>query len=148
MRSATPTMTPPPARLRPYVAYLNEGDLWVVRSDGSGVRALAVAPAGETIQDFVWAVDGNRIYFAIGLQLFEVVLETGNVASAGGLAAQPGAAIDRLEMARDGNTIIIHALDANSVERLFATAIGQRGSRELTIDEYNALAEQRPPVIK
>ncbi len=147
-RSATPAVTPPPARLRPYVAYLNEGDLWAVRSDGSDRRVLAAAPEGETIQDFVWAVDGSRIYFAIGLQLFEVVPETGNVASAGELAAQPGAAIDRLEMGRDGNAIIIHALDANSVERLFAAAIGQRGSRELTIDEHNALAEQRPPVIK
>jgi len=146
-RSATPTVTPL-ARLRPYVAYLNEGDLWAVRSDGSDGRVLAAAPEGETIQDFVWAVDGSRIYFAIGLQLFEVVLETGNVASAGELTVQPGVAIDRLEMARDGNTIIIHALDANAVERLFATAIGQRGSRELTIDEYGALAEQRPPVIR
>lgn len=147
-RSATPTATPAPARIRPYVAYLNEGDLWAVRSDGSDRRVLAAAPEGETIQDFVWAVDGSRIYFAIGSQLFEVVLETGNVASAGELAAQPGAAIDRLELARDGNTIIIRALDANAVERLFAAPIGQRGSRELTIDEYNALAEQRPPIIR
>src|SRR5574341_378965 len=147
-RSATPTVTPAPARLRPYVAYLNEGDLWAVRSDGSERRVLAAAPEGETIQDFVWAMDGSRIYFAIGLQINEVVLETGNVARAGEAPDQPGAAIDRLEMGRDGNTIIIHALDANSVERLFATSIGQRGSRELTIDEYNALAEQRLPVIK
>lgn len=147
-RSETPTVTPAPARLRPYVAYLNEGDLWVVRSDGSDRRVLAAAPEGQTIQDFVWAADGSRIYFAIGLQLFEVALETGNVASAGELANQPGAAIDRLEMGRDGNTVILRVLDANSVERLFATSIGQPGARELMIDEYVALAPQRPPVVR
>jgi hypothetical protein len=137
---------------------LNDGDLWVVRSDGSDQRVLAAAPEGETIRDFIWAADGSRIYFAIGLQLFEVVLQTGNVASAGELAAQPGITIDRLELGRDGKTILIQALDDPQLRprpqfqaeapRLFAAPIGSRDSRELTVDEYGALARRRPAVIR
>jgi Tol biopolymer transport system component len=127
---------------------LHEGDLWVIRSDGTNQRVVAAAPEGETIQDFVWAADGSRLYFSIGLQLFEVVLQTGNVASAGELSDQPGLIVDRLEMGRDGKTIIIRALDANASERLFALVVGESGSRELAIDEYSAMIEQRPPVIR
>jgi Tol biopolymer transport system component len=147
VRSATPAILPTQS-LRPYVAYLNEGDLWVVRSDGSDRRVLAAAPEGETIQDFVWTPDGRSIYFSIGLQLFEVVLQTGNVASAGELAAQPGITVDRLEMGRDGQRVIVHALDADAAARLFAVAIGQRDSRELTVDGYTAIAQPRCPVIR
>jgi hypothetical protein len=45
---ATPSPTPRP---KPFVAYLKNGDLWVIRSDGSDERVLAVAAEGETIQD-------------------------------------------------------------------------------------------------
>jgi Tol biopolymer transport system component len=150
-QSATPALqSPSPAipNLRPYVAYLNAGNLWIIRSDGSDGRVLAAAPEGETIQDFVWAPDGSRVFFSIGLQLFEVALQTGNVASAGEVKAQPGITIDRLEMGRDGKTIIVHALDADAAARLFAVTIGQRDTRELTIDGYTALAAQRSPVIR
>src|SRR5262249_7579537 len=102
---------------------------------------------GETIQDFVWAQDGSRIYFAIGLQLFEVVIATGNVASAGELTAPPGVTVDRMELARDGKTIIIHALDADAAPRTFSVTIGQRESRELAIDEFTAMTPLRPPVV-
>lgn len=130
------------------VGYLYEGDLWVIQSDGMGQRVVAAAPEGETIQDFVWAVDGGRLYFSIGLQLFEVVLQTGNVASAGELTAPPGVTVDHLEMGGDGKTIIIHALDADASARLFALVAGESGSREMTIDEYSAAIKQRPPVIR
>ncbi len=109
---------------------------------------VAAAVAGETIQDFVWAADGSRLYFSIGLQLFEVVLQTRNVASAGELTTPQGITVDRLEMGRDGKTIVIHALDADAATRSFAIVIGQPGSRELTIDEYSAIGQQRPPVIR
>ncbi len=150
-RSATPAGSPAPSatpKPGPFVAYLKEGDLWVIQSDGSNQRVLAAAPEGFTIQDFVWSADGSRIFFSIGLQLFEVVLQTGNVASAGELTAQPGLTVDRLEMGREGRSIIVHTLDANAAGRLLAVTIGQRASRELTIDEYNAMAKQRPPVIR
>jgi Tol biopolymer transport system component len=111
-------------------------------------RILAVAREGEAIQDFVWAPDGSRIYFSIGLEFFEVVIQTGNIANAGELTAPPGITVDRLEMGRDGKTIIVQALDANTAPRLMALTIGNRESRELSIDEYNSLIIPRPPVVR
>lgn len=146
-KSATPAPSPSPKPAH-HVAYLYEGDLWVIQSDGTNQRIVAAAPEGETIQDFVWAADGSRLYFSIGLQLFEVVLQTGNVASAGELVMQPGITVDSLEMGQDGKTIIIHALDADASTRLFALIIGEREARELTIDEYSAIIKQRPPAIR
>lgn len=143
--SPTPTATPQP---KPFVAYLKNGDLWVIRSDGSDERVLAVAAEGETIQDFVWAVDGSRVYYTVGLQIFEIVVATSNIANAGEFTAPPGVTIDRIEMARDGKTILINALDANASSRLFSLTIGQREARELAIDQFNALLPQRPPVIR
>ncbi len=143
--SAAPSPTPKP---KPFVAYLKNGDLWVIRSDGSDERVLAVAAEGETIQDFVWSVDGSRIYYCVGMQLFEIVIETSNIASAGEFAAPPGVTIDRIEMGRDGKTILINALDANAAARLFALTIGQREARELAIDQFNAMLPERPPVIR
>jgi len=150
-RSATPTVSPaagPTPKPKPYIAYLHEGDLWLIQSDGANQRVVAAAPEGETIQDFVWSMDGSRLYFSIGLQLFEVVFETGNVASAGELGVRPGVTLDRLEMGREGKTIVIQALDANASARLFALTVGERGSREVTIDEYGSLIKSRPPVIR
>ena len=143
--SPTPTPTPKP---KPFVAYLKNGDLWVIRTDGTDERVLAVAAEGETIQDFAWAVDGSRVFYCVGQQLFEIVIETGNIAGAGEFTAPPGVTIDRIEMARDGKIILINALDANAASRLFALTVGQREARELAIDQYTALLPQRPPVIR
>lgn len=140
-----PSATPRP---RPLIGYLNEGNLWIIDIDGGNQRLMAASPEGETIQDFVWALDGSRLYFSIGLQLFEVVIATGNVAAAGALAAAPGVTIDRLELARDGKTMIVHALDADAANRTYAVTIGQRESRELGIDEYNTVIQSRSPIIR
>lgn len=120
----------------------------MIQIDGTNRRELVASPEGQTIQDFVWAPDGSRIYFAIGLQLFEVVVATGNVANAGELIVPAGITVDRLEMARDGRTIIVNALDADAASRNFAVAIGSRESRELSIDEYTAIIPLRPPVLR
>ncbi len=141
----TPSQTPKP---EPCIAYLYEGDLWLIRTDGTDQHVVAAAPEGETIQDFIWSPDGSRIYFSIGLHLFEIILQNGNIASAGQLITRPGIAIDRLEMGRDGKTIIVHALDADAAARFFALMIGDKDSRELTIDEYNSLLKHRHPVIR
>lgn len=144
-KEAAVSPTPKP---KPFVAYLKNGDLWVIRTDGTDERVLAVAAEGETIQDFAWAVDGSRVFYCVGQQLFEIVIETGNIAGAGEFTAPPGVTIDRIEMARDGKTILINALDANAASRLFALTVGQREARELAIDQYTALLPQRPPVIR
>jgi len=144
-KPATASPTPLP---KPFVAYLKEGDLWLVRADGTDGRVLAVAPEGETIQDFVWSVDGSRLYYCVGLQFFEVVISSSNIASAGELTAPPGVTIDRLAMGRDGKTLVINALDADAALRFYAMTVGQHEARELAIDQYNALLPQRAPVIR
>ena len=150
-RGADPAASPqagPTPKPKPDIAYLRDGDLWVIQSDGANQRLATAAPEGETIQDFVWDAEGDRLYFSIGLRLFEVILQSGNVASAGDAPAPQGAAIDGLEMGRDGKTIIVRTLDPNSPARLFAVTIGERGARELTVDEYNSMIEPRPPIIR
>ncbi len=144
---ASPTPMPT-LKPKPFVAYLKNGDLWVIRADGTDERVLAVAAEGETIQDFVWAVDGSRVYYCVGQQLFEIVIETSNIASAGEFTAPPGVTIDRIEMARDGKSILINALDANAGTRLFAMTIGRREARELAIDQFSAMLPQRSPVVR
>lgn len=141
----SPTPTPKP---KPFVAYLKEGDLWIVRSDGTDERVLAVASEGETIQDFVWAIDGSRVYYCVGLKFYEVVISTSNIANAGKLTAPPGVTIDRLAMGRDGKTLVINALDADAGSRFYATTVGQREARELAIDQYNALLLQHTSVVR
>jgi Tol biopolymer transport system component len=140
-----PQATPKP---KPYIAYLRDGDLWLSQSDGTNQRLATAAPEGEAIQDFVWGADGDRLYFSTGLRLLEVILETGNLASAGEMSASQGVAIDSLEMARDGKTIIVRTLDANALPRLFAITIGERGARELAVDEYILMIKPRPPIIR
>jgi Tol biopolymer transport system component len=142
-----PAASPAP-KPKPLIGYLNEGNLHIIQADGTGERLMAATPEGDAIQDFVWAADGSRLYFAISLQFFEVVVATGNVASAGELTAPPGVTIDRMELSRDGRMIIVQALDADAASRLFAVTIGQRESRELGIDDYNALMASRPPAIR
>src|SRR5215813_357581 len=150
-RSAAPAASPQASttpKPKPDIAYLRDGDLWVVQSDGANQRLATAAPEGEAIQDFVWDAEGDRLYFSIGLRLFEVILQTGNMACAGEAPAPHGAAIDGLEMGRDGKTIIVRTLDANGPARLFAVTIGEREARELTVDEYNSMIEPRPPIIR
>lgn len=144
--SASPTPnTPPP---KPLMAYLREGNLWIIRSDGTDEQQLAVAPEGTTVQDFVWALDGKRIYFCIGLNFFEVTVATREAVGAGELTAPPGVVIDRLELGRDGKTLLVHALDADAAPRLFAVTPGQHEARELAVDDYLALQQSRPPVVR
>jgi len=150
-RSDAPTASPqarPTPKPSPYIAYLREGDLWVIQSDGTNQRLVTAAPEGEAIEDFVWDADGERLYFSTGVRLVEVILQNGALSSAGELDAAQGAAIDNLEMGRDGKTIIVRTLDGAASSRLFAVTIGERGARELTIDEYNSMIEPRPPVVR
>lgn len=149
-QSATPSASPGAGstpKLKPYIAYLREGDLWLIRSDGTDQRLATAAPEGEAIQDFVWDVKGDRLYCSVGTQLVEIILQSGNLACAGELIAPPGSAIDGLEMGRDGKTLIVRTLDANASTRLFAVTIGERNSRELAVDEYSSMIELRPPIV-
>jgi len=143
--SPTPAPTPKP---QPLIAFLKGGDLWLIRSDGTEERVLAIAGEGQTIQDFVWSLDGARIYYLAGSKFFDVEIASGKVANAGELTAPPGVTIDRYEMGNDGQTFAIVASDANILPRLYAVTIGQSEARELAIDQFNALIQSRPSVIR
>ncbi len=142
---AMPPAVPKP---NPYVAYLNEGNLWAMRADGTGLRRIGVAPRGESIQDFLWSPNGQRVYYAIGHRFYDVAIETGNLANGGELTAPAGVTIDRLELGRDGRTLLVHALEADSQARVYAVTVGEREARELAVDEYNALAPVAAPIVR
>lgn len=148
-KPAASISTPSPVpRSQPYVAFLNEGNLWIIQSDGTGLRQLALAPPGEVIQDFLWSADGQHTYFVVGKRFFDVALATGNLASAGELTAPEGVTVDHLELGRDRQTLLVHALDADAQPRLYGVTLGEREARELSVDEYNALAPSVAPIIR
>jgi hypothetical protein len=94
--AATSASSEAPAtpKSKPYIAYLRDGDLWLIQSDGTE-QHLAPAPEGEAIQDFVWGADGDRLYFSTGGRLVEVILQTGNLASARGRVERPSGRLNR-----------------------------------------------------
>jgi len=143
--SPTPTPTPRP---KPFIAYLKEGDLWAIRSDGTDGRVLAVAPEGQTIQDFIWSNDGSRVYYAVGLQFFEIIIANSNIANAGELLATAGTTIDRLEMSRDGTVFLVSAIDQNAAPHIYAVNVSKHEARELAVDDYTALSPHRAPVVR
>jgi Tol biopolymer transport system component len=132
----------------PLIAYLREGNLWVIGADGANARQIASAPEGEAINDYFWSPDGRRCYYLIEAKLFAVAPEAGKPEAAGVLALPPGTTVDRLELGRDGKTVIAHALDANFAPAIFAAPLGEAGARELGVDGYAALAPPQPRVIR
>lgn len=138
----------PPTTPKPFIAYLHEGNLWAIHSDGTGLRQIAAAPPGEVIQDFLWSADGQRCYFAVGSRFYDVSLATGNLANGGELAVSEGTTIDHLELGRDGKTMLVHALDTEAQPRLYGVTIGEREARELSVDEYGALAPMNAFIIR
>ena len=52
------------------VAYTNEGDLWIVRSDGTG--AHKIASVGDKAYDLVWSPDGGTIRFTREDRFWEI----------------------------------------------------------------------------
>jgi Tol biopolymer transport system component len=144
-----PSPTPQPL---PLVAYLKEGNLWVVSADGSQARQLAAAPEDEAINLHVWSLDGQQIFFAVGQKFFAVALKDGQLREAGELIAPEGTTIDRLELSRDGQTLIAHTVEAvpgpNSAPKIFAVTTGKQEGRELTVDEYQALAQPQSATVR
>jgi hypothetical protein len=138
----------PATSTAPYIAYLNEGNLWAIRADGSDARMVALAPPNESIQDFLWSADGQHIYFAVGTHFYDAALATSNLASGGALNLPATVSLEHLELGRDGATIIAHTLDEEGLPRVFGMRIGERSARELAVDEYNTLTAQLAPVIR
>jgi Tol biopolymer transport system component len=138
----------PRSKLRPLVAFLKDGNLWVTESDGANHRLMATPPEGEAIQDFVWSWDGSRIYYSIGFKFFEALIQTANIASTGCLNPPPGMEIERLELSCDGRKMIVHLMAPNAGSQLMVLPIGESGGRELMADEYTALLPPRGQVVR
>jgi Tol biopolymer transport system component len=149
MRESPASASPSPApQTIPLIAYLHDGDLWVMGSNGESPRRLAAAPEGEAINEFVWSGDGQRIFYLVGLKLQSAAPSSGKTGPMTELSLPPGTAIDRLELARDGETLIAHCLDENAAPALFSLAKGGREVRELAVDQYEALAPARLVTIR
>jgi Tol biopolymer transport system component len=146
-RQANSSPSPAP-QATPLIAYLREGDLWVMGSGGESPRRLASAPEGEAINEFIWSSDGQRIFYLVGFRLLNVLPSSGKSEPVAEISLPPGTTIDGLELARDGETLLAHCLDANAAPVLFSPTKGGHEVRELAIDQYEALAPARPVTIR
>lgn len=147
---STPLGQPTP-RPQPLISFLKDGSLWAAREDGSERRQLVVAPEEKAINHHVWSRDGSRIYFNVGLNLYAFNFKEKKVDVFATLPAAPTATIDRLEVGREGDTLIVHAINEydalGAPPKIYAYADGQREAREISVDEYHSLASARSPVI-
>ncbi len=149
-----PSLSPSPTP-SPLVAYLREGGLWVVHADGGGERQLVPPPMGTAISDHVWSKDGSRIFYTVDNKYFAFSffeLKEKKIEEVGELTAPPGTRIDRLELAREGKTLIAHAFtqeaDLSAPPIVYATEAGKQEARELSVDDYNALAQPQSVIVR
>lgn len=150
--SPLPSVSRAPA---PLVSFLREGALWVAPADGSATRQIVPAPTGDAINDHLWARDGKRILYSIGTKYFSAPVITGGeqkIEEIGSLTVPETTTIDHLELAREGNTIIAHALAEDAAlgisEKIYATDVGRSEARELSVDEYFQLAPVPLPRVR
>ncbi|HYE73362.1 MAG TPA: hypothetical protein VEF04_08525 [Blastocatellia bacterium] len=136
---------------RPLVSYLKDGSLWAARDDGSEKRQLIAAPEEKSITHHVWSHDGQRIYFNVGINLYAYRVKEQKVDPLSVLPALATETVDQLEIAREGDTVIVRTIDQNNVlgapPKLYAIDVAQNKARELTVDEYSTLTLARPAVV-
>jgi len=138
------TTASPQAKPLQMISYLKDGGLWLMKEDGSENRQVVPAPEAAAISNALWAKDGSRIYFNIDLNLHAYVLLEQKVENFGKLQAPEGSVLDRLEPSNDPSTVLAHLIDMNdalnSVPKVHAVTFNPMTSRELSVDEYHALA--------
>ena len=141
----------PPAKPLQVISYLKEGGLWIMKEDGSENRQVVPAPEEASIANALWAQDGSRIYFNIDLNLHAYVVLEQKVENLGKLEVPEGIALDRLEFSTDPKTLLAHLIDTNdalnSVPKIYAVTVNPMASRELSVDEYHALAPAQSSTI-
>jgi Tol biopolymer transport system component len=139
IHSKTPaTMVTRPA---PSIAYLHEGELWTMMDDGKEAAAVASAPDGEVISDFIWSKDGEALIYAIGSP-------DGKTAGIGSPQLPAGLGVDRLELSQTPQVIIIHTTDADGQNRTFSFSLADQKTIELSIDGYNRIAPPQSPIVR
>ncbi len=135
-------------RPSPSIAYLREGELWTMMEDGKEEAAVATPPAEEVISDFIWSNDGEALIYAIGSQINRLALPDGKTSVIGSPQLPPGLGIDRLELSRSPQIIIIQTTDADGQNRAFSFSLNDQKTLELSIDGYNRIAPLQPPVVR
>lgn len=147
---SSPAVSPTPKPLR-QISYLKDGGLWLVREDGSDNHQIVPAPEEASIANQLWAWDGSRIYFNIGLNLHAYIPLEQKVENLGALELPEGIALDRIELGSDDKTLLAHTIDTNdvlnSVPKIYAVTFYPLTSRELSIDEYHSLAPTQSSII-
>lgn len=157
-QSPTPTISAPAPSGLPAapqlqsVSFLKDGALWLMKEDGSDSHQIVPAPEESAIANQVWARDGSRIYFNIGLNIYDYQMKEQKVESLGTLGVPEGVSIDRIELGGDDKTLLFQTIDANdalnSIPRIFAMSGPPVSSKELSIDEYHALAPVQSTLIR
>ncbi len=150
---ASPTTTASPdAKPKAFISYIKEGALWLMREDGTEDHQIVPAPEEAAIANQVWAADGSKIYFNVGRNVFAYVVKDQKVESLSVLQVPEGIAVERFELASDGKTLLFQTIDTNdalsSVPRVFALTPDPVSSRELSVDEYHALAPVQSATIR
>lgn len=143
--TASPSTSP---ERRSIIAYVYEGQLRTISSKGEGMREVASPPPGESINEFLWSNDGTHLYFTVGREMLSASVVDGHTSQLGTLATPDGTALDRLEASRNPQMVIVHAFDADAGPRIYSFAIDRRETRELTVDEYAALAVLQSPTVR
>jgi Tol biopolymer transport system component len=148
--SASPTMSPPAKPLQ-QISYLKDGSLWLMREDGTENRQVVPAPEEAAIAHHLWARDGSRIYFNVGLNLHAYVLQEQKIENLGALPKAEGSTLDRLELGNDNQTLLVQMIDTNdalnSVPKIYAVTLNPLVTRELSVDEYRALTPAQAATI-
>lgn len=140
-----------PAKPLQMISYLKDGGLWLMKEDGSENRQVVPAPEEAAISNPLWAPDGSRIYFNIDLNLHAYVVLEQRVENLGKLQVPEGHALDRIELSNDPKTLLAHLIDTNdalnSVPKIYAVTVTPMASRELSVDEYHAMAPLQSATI-
>ena len=146
----SPSASPAAKPLR-QISYLKDGGLWLMKEDGSENRQIVPAPEEAAIANQIWARDGSRIYFNIGLNLQAYAVQEQKIENLGALEVPEGILLDRIELGNDTKTLLAHLIDGNdalnSVPKIYAVTTPPFTSRELSIDEYQALAPVQSSII-
>src|SRR5437870_3652712 len=119
----SPSASPVAKQLR-QISYLKDGGLWLMKEDGSENRQIVPAPEEAAIANQIWARDGSRIYFNIGLTLQAYIVQEQKVENLGALEVPEGILLDRIELGNDSKTLLAHLIDSNdalnSVPKIYA----------------------------
>lgn len=147
---SSPIASPSVKPLR-QISYLKDGGLWLMKEDGSDNHQVVPAPEESAIANQIWARDGSRIYFNIGLNLQAYVPQEQKVENLGAIDVPEGILLDRIELSQDNQVLLAHMIDSNdalnSVPKIYAVTFQPLAARELSIDEYHALAPTQSSLI-